>query len=153
MCSICLAAKLSGAARTGIRGRFRYRRCGGSDQCWLRRWKFVSWMAACEERGGIDHGTKGWAGTEGRTLTHAQAKRLLKELEAIAWVVLFIVMLATGFRRGEALGLRWDDVDLRKRSVGSVASCAESGATRHAGGQRQEVGQVGLPARPVVQTC
>ena len=57
------------------------------------------------------------AGTEGRTLTHAQAKRLLKELEGHRLGALFIVMLSTGLRWGEALGLRWDDVDLRKRVV------------------------------------
>src|ERR1019366_9676993 len=53
------------------------------------------------------------AGTDGRTLTHAQAKRLLKELEGHRLGALFIVMLSMGPRWGEALGLRWDDVDLR----------------------------------------
>ena len=32
--------------------------------------------------------------------------------------LLFIVMLATGLRRGEALGLQWEDVDFRKHTIG-----------------------------------
>jgi integrase len=56
--------------------------------------------------------------TEGRTLTPAEAKRLLKALEDHRLGLLFIVMLATGLRRGEALGLQWEDVDFRKHTIG-----------------------------------
>jgi integrase len=56
--------------------------------------------------------------TEGRTLTPAEAKRLLKALEGHRLGLLFVVMLATGLRRGEALGLQWEDVDFRKRTIG-----------------------------------
>jgi integrase len=56
--------------------------------------------------------------TEGRTLTPAEAKRLLKVLEGDRLGLLFIVMLSTGLRRGEALGLNWGDFDFRKRTIG-----------------------------------
>ena len=92
------------------------------------------------------------AGTEGRTLTHAQAKRLLKELEGHRLGALFIVMLSTGLRRGEALGLRWDDVDLRKRVVVVRRQLRRIGGqliTREVKG-RKSGRSVDLPA-PVVQ--
>jgi integrase len=54
---------------------------------------------------------------EGRTLTPAQAKQLLKAMGAHRLGSLFGLMLSTGLRRGEALGLRWEDVDLKKRVV------------------------------------
>jgi integrase len=56
--------------------------------------------------------------TEGRTFTAAEAKRLLKALGDHRLGLLFIVMLATGLRRGEALGLQWEDVDFRRHTIG-----------------------------------
>ena len=52
--------------------------------------------------------------TEGRSLSPAQAKRLMETLKTCSMGSLFTVMLTTGMRRGEALGLRWEDVDLEK---------------------------------------
>jgi integrase len=52
--------------------------------------------------------------TEGRSLTPAQAKRLMVTLETSPMGTLFTLMLTTGMRRGEAIGLRWEDVDLNK---------------------------------------
>jgi integrase len=49
---------------------------------------------------------------EGRTLTPAQAKRLVDALDGHVHEALFVLMLSTGLWRGEALGLRWVDVDL-----------------------------------------
>jgi integrase len=49
---------------------------------------------------------------EGRTLTPEQARHLLQALAGHRNEVLYVLMLSTGLRRGEALGLRWTDVDL-----------------------------------------
>jgi len=58
--------------------------------------------------------TKGPKGTrtEGRTLTPAQAKRLLVTAHGDRLETLYVTMLYTGIRPGEALGLTWADVDL-----------------------------------------
>ncbi|HEY1732828.1 MAG TPA: tyrosine-type recombinase/integrase, partial [Acidimicrobiales bacterium] len=55
--------------------------------------------------------------TEGRTLTPVQAKKLLEAMNDHRLGSLFGLMLSTGLRRGEALGLRWEDVDLKKGVV------------------------------------
>ncbi len=48
---------------------------------------------------------------EGRTLTPEEARRFLVALAGRRNEVLFTLMLATGLRRGEALGLHWSDFD------------------------------------------
>jgi integrase len=54
---------------------------------------------------------------EGRSMTAAEARRLVAALQDQPLGCLFILMLMTGVRRGEALGLRWNDVDLRKGTI------------------------------------
>lgn len=49
-----------------------------------------------------------------RSMTAAQARRLMKAFREMPMGYLFMLMLVTGVRRGEALGLRWEDVDLKK---------------------------------------
>jgi len=51
---------------------------------------------------------------EGRTLTPEQARRLLDALQGHPNEPLYALMLSTGLRRGEALGLRWDDLNQKK---------------------------------------
>lgn len=51
--------------------------------------------------------------TEGRSLTPEQARSLLNALSGQRLEALYVTMLGTGLRRGEALGLRWSDVDLK----------------------------------------
>jgi integrase len=46
---------------------------------------------------------------EGRTLTPVQAQQLLKTLKGHRSEALYALMLSTGLRRGEALGLQWKD--------------------------------------------
>jgi len=48
---------------------------------------------------------------EGRTLTPAQARHLLETLRGHHNEALYALMLSTGLRRGEALGLQWNDFD------------------------------------------
>lgn len=52
---------------------------------------------------------------EGRTLSPDQARHLLETLRGHRNEALYALMLSTGLRRGEALGLRWSDFD---RSTG-----------------------------------
>ena len=56
---------------------------------------------------------------EGRTLTPEQARLLLETLEGHRNEALYALMLSTGLRRGEALGLQWKDLD-EKTGVLSV---------------------------------
>jgi len=49
---------------------------------------------------------------EGRTLTPAQAREFLNSLRGHRNEALYALMLSTGIRRGETLGLRWTDIDL-----------------------------------------
>jgi integrase len=55
---------------------------------------------------------------EGRTLTYEQAHMLLAELEGHRNQALYSLMLSTGLRRGEALGLQWRDYN----ETGSIIS-------------------------------
>jgi integrase len=48
---------------------------------------------------------------EGRTLTPEQARHLLEALQGHHNEALYALMLSTGLRRGEALGLQWRDFD------------------------------------------
>jgi integrase len=57
---------------------------------------------------------------EGRTLSRDQARHFLKTLKGHRNEALFALMLSTGLRRGEALGLMWTDLD-REAGVIRVA--------------------------------
>lgn len=52
---------------------------------------------------------------ESKALTLDQSKRLIECLknEPLMWRVLVMLLLDSGCRRGEAVALRWDDVDLK----------------------------------------
>jgi len=50
-------------------------------------------------------------------LTPEQARRLMDASRGHEFEHLFAVMLATGLRIGEALGLRWEDVDLERHQL------------------------------------
>jgi len=80
---------------------------------------------------------------EGRTLSPEQARAFLSALEGHRNEALYAVMLATGLRRGEALGLRWDDLDetsavlrvrrqLRRDQVGLVVADTKTSTSRRA---------------------
>ena len=50
--------------------------------------------------------------SEGRSLSPDQVGKLVTAMTEDRLASLFLTMLGTGLRRGEALGLRWSDVDL-----------------------------------------
>jgi len=50
---------------------------------------------------------------EGRALTAQEARRFIKAAKKDRFAALWILMLTTGLRIGEALGLEWRDVDLK----------------------------------------
>ncbi len=49
-----------------------------------------------------------------KALTAAEAGKLIPVLEADRWGAVFLFMLYTGLRRGEACGLRWANVDFER---------------------------------------
>ena len=55
--------------------------------------------------------------TEGRTLTVDEARIFLDQLRGHRLEALFALMLTTGLRRGEALGLQWPDLDTKKGTL------------------------------------
>jgi integrase len=54
---------------------------------------------------------------EGRSLTPAQAQKLLKSTAGHRFETLYVVTLALGLRRGEVLGIKWTDIDFAKRKL------------------------------------
>jgi integrase len=72
---------------------------------------------------------------EKRALTHAETRAFLEIAATDHYAPLWRVYLATGLRRGEALGLRWKDLDLKAHTL-SV---------------RQQVVLSGKPAQPTIQ--
>jgi len=54
---------------------------------------------------------------EGRALNPDQARQLMTALAGERLEALFVLMLGTGLRRGEALALKWPDVDLENATL------------------------------------
>ena len=54
---------------------------------------------------------------EMKVLTHAEIHRLLVQAKEEDMFEMFFLDLSTGLRRGELLGLQWDDVDFRKKNL------------------------------------
>ncbi len=71
----------------------------------------VRWGSVPRNVASLNRGPK-QTHTEGRTLTPEQARSLLGSLRGHRNEALYALMLSTGLRRGEALGLRWADVDV-----------------------------------------
>jgi integrase len=54
---------------------------------------------------------------EGRSMSASEASQFMAALQDEPLGSLFMLMLMTGIRRGEALGLRGEDVDLKQRVI------------------------------------
>lgn len=64
-----------------------------------------------------DHKEGGEAAKEEQPLTPEQSKRLLEAVRGTRAELLVWVALTTGLRRGELIGLQWEDVDLLDESL------------------------------------
>lgn len=69
-----------------------------------------------------------------RAITDEEASRLLSAMEGPLWLAATLV-LGTGLRRGEVLGLRWSDVDYETRRI-RVRQTVEPPASGSGGGVR-----------------
>jgi integrase len=63
------------------------------------------------------HKTPQGAAKESRALDPTQVKALLSAASGDRWEALYVVALYTGLRRGEVLGLLWEDVDLEEATL------------------------------------
>ena len=107
------------------------------------------------EKPGRNHGVR-------HALTIEQQRSFMNYLEEKEkynhWIPLFTVMLGTGMRVGEVVGLRWEDIDLEKKEIDvnhSLVYYAEEGAeTRksvmHASLPKTEAGTRKIPMLPSV---
>ena len=71
----------------------------------------VKWGIAPQNVAAMTDGPK-MQRIEARSLTPDQARTLVRVAKGDRLGACYVTMLALGLRRGEALGLRWDDVDL-----------------------------------------
>lgn len=68
------------------------------------------------------------SGTERRALTVEEARQFCKACEHERLGPLYILMLNTGLRPGEAAGLRWEDIDLTARTLQVTHTVSKDGA-------------------------
>jgi len=54
---------------------------------------------------------------EMKVLTPEQAKKFLEACVYNRWGILFEVLLTSGMRPGEALGLKWEDIDFKNNRI------------------------------------
>ncbi len=110
----------------------------------------VRWGVVSRNVVTMTRGPKGSRG-EGRTFTPAQAKNLLAAAQGDRLEALYVTMLYTGLRPGEALGLEWGAVDLAagivtvKKALKRVGTKLTLGEVKTARSRRA----VNLP-RPVI---
>jgi integrase len=90
---------------------------------------------------------------EGRALSVVEAKRFLKAAKGTEFEALWVLLLTTGLRLGEALALEWRDVDLRtgaltvRKSLSEVSGECEVRDPKTKGSRRRvELGALGIAA-------
>lgn len=66
----------------------------------------------------------------GETLTIEEARRLLKSARGDRYEAVYVLAVTAGLRLGEILGLKWTDIDFKRRTLSVQRSLLEvSGAT------------------------
>ena len=80
--------------------------------------------------------------------TPAQARRFLAATRDDAWFALYWVLLLLGLRRGEALGLRWCDLDLDAGVLRVVQQRVQVGSQVLVGPPKSAAGRRTLPLDP-----
>ena len=88
---------------------------------------------------------------EMRPLSEGEARTLLEEARGDRFEALYVLAITTGLRRGELLGLRWDDVDLERGTLRVGRALVREGG-RHVVGEtktRRGRRQVNLTPRTV----
>lgn len=71
-----------------------------------------------------------WKRPEVRPLSADESRRLLDTIKGERLEALYSAALALGLRRGEALGLRWQDVNLDARTLTVAQAVARVGGKR-----------------------
>lgn len=90
---------------------------------------------------------------EGRALSVAEAKRFLRAAKGAEFEALWVLLLTTGLRLGEALALEWKDLDLRtgallvRQSLSEVNGACEVREPKTRGSRRRlDLGSLALDA-------
>ena len=76
---------------------------------------------------------------EMKSITPRETARLLRGLQGTRYHVPILVAVSCGLRRGELLGLRWEDVDLSRDPVSAAGVGADEGRGVRRGAQDPEV--------------
>jgi integrase len=88
---------------------------------------------------------------EVNALSPAQSRRLLEVAKGGPYEALYVLALTTGLRQGELFGLRWKDVNLRRRSISIQRAIVEVNGQIHVSEPKSAKGrrQVELSQRAV----
>lgn len=84
-----------------------------------------------------------------RVWSQEQVKRFLAQVADDRLYPLWVVLLSTGLRRGEALGLRWEDIDLERRRLAVVRARSVVGYQVHVSEPKTPRGRRSVSIDPV----
>jgi integrase len=88
--------------------------------------------------------------TEARFLAASEVTSLLKAAEGTRYHPLLVLIAATGLRRGEALALKWSDIDLEARSLRVRGTLSRVDGELTVGEPKSEKSRRTLPLSPAV---
>jgi integrase len=87
----------------------------------------------------------------GKGLEVAEVKRLLHEAKRTRLYALYVVAATLGLRRGELLGLRWSDLDLRRGSLAVVQTVQRVGGALVVDETKSEASDAVIPLPKITQ--